>query len=603
MTAPPGPHQGVGAPGWLSPAAFAPPSGSPVAAPRRRSPWPSRIVLALVALALAATGFLGFQPAGRAPASAAYTLLGADGHRELLSNPGTPQQVATLEWAHLAGATGVSAGPWQFMREPLPVEEAVKTFWIRTSTTTLVANSPKRTRTEVLRAVTPDGITTAVERDDRYTLAFDPMRLDLPSDIAAGHSWTSTGKLSITQAKEDGAVVPYTYKARAQADPAGAGCLKVTGTFQFGTSSDHVREQVWCPGRGIVADEQDGVRLAATASFPSGVDPRVGLKVRAAGPPARVSDSWTLSTPKVDFPGATAPIVEGLPGFVGSSFLVHNAVGQGVTALSRRDGVIAIAWRTHPGGELTQLAGFGDIAVAATANRTLVAYDSQGQWLWQADLPDVVTGSLLRLGDLVVAVSVDGTVGAYDLVSGAKAWEYSLPTQIEQPALIVGDGVVVLDASGTFVRLDAQGRVRWRTQAPDGTEGFAMNDQGGIAFGGSWIWGISAPSGNQLWRQRTLLRPRTWIAAGPLACLADSHQTLAFNLRTGAQQWTAPLGPDRLLTDGAAIVAWSSEQIVNVHPDGSLGSVWTTPVTVGASVGEHGVLAITRAGQPIVIGP
>lgn len=603
MTAPPGPQQGVDAPGWLSPAAFAPPSGPPAAAHKRRSPWPSRIVLVLLALALAATGIAGFQPAGRAPASAAYALVGADGHRELLASPEAPRQVATLEWAHLAGATGVSAGPWQFMREPLPVEEAVKTFWIRTSTTTLLASSPERSRTEVLRAVTAAGVVTAVERDDRYTLAFDPMRVDLPSDIAAGHSWTSTGKLSITQAKEDGAVVPYTYKAQAKADPAGTGCLRVTGTFQFGTSSDHVRIQVWCPGRGIVADEQDGARLAATASFPPEVDPRVGLKVRAPGPPARVGDSWTLSAPKVDFPGATAPIVEGPPGFIGTSLLVHNAVGQGVTALSQRDGAIAIAWRTHPGGELTQLTGFGEIAVAATANRTLVAYDSQGQWLWQSGLPDVVTGPLLRLGDLVVAVSVDGTVGAYDLVSGAKAWEYSLPTQIEQPALIVGDGVVVLDASGTFVRLDAQGRVRWRTQAPDGTEGFAMNEQGGIAFGGSWIWGISAPSGSQLWRQRTLLRPNAWIAAGTLACLADSHQIQAFDLRTGAQQWTAPLGPDRLLTDGVAIVAWSSKQIVNLHSDGTLGTRWTTPATVGAIVGERGIVAITRAGEPVMIGP
>ena len=46
-------------------------------------------------------------------------------------------------------------------------------------------------------------------------------------------------------------------------------------------------------------------------------------------------------------------------------------------------------WRMHPGGTVLSAAAFGDVVVATTSQRQVVAYSAAGVRLWQHDLDEL----------------------------------------------------------------------------------------------------------------------------------------------------------------------------------------------------------------------
>ncbi|QLQ15657.1 MAG: PQQ-binding-like beta-propeller repeat protein [Micropruina sp.] len=82
--------------------------------------------------------------------------------------------------------------------------------------------------------------------------------------------------------------------------------------------------------------------------------------------------------------------------------------------------------------------------VGTTAGR-LVAFDADGQRLWQADTTEVpIRHPFVRLDQTtMVATFVDGRVAAYDLRTGAVRWENHVQADLQLPP-VVADGRVIV---------------------------------------------------------------------------------------------------------------------------------------------------------------
>ena len=56
-------------------------------------------------------------------------------------------------------------------------------------------------------------------------------------------------------------------------------------------------------------------------------------------------------------------------------------------------------WRAHPGGTVLSLSAFGNVIIATTSNRQMVAYSDVGVRLWQLSLDDLAPTPPVRISD------------------------------------------------------------------------------------------------------------------------------------------------------------------------------------------------------------
>ena len=118
-------------------------------------------------------------------------------------------------------------------------------------------------------------------------------------------------------------------------------------------------------------------------------------------------------------------------------------------------------WRMHPGGTILSVAAFGDVVLATTSQRELVAYSDAGVRLWSLPLDDVAFWAPVRVDDRRVAVAdAAGSVRVVDLLTGEVAWQQRVSAQVSGPLVADRRVVVVFDAGG------ADHRVRRRHRRP-----------------------------------------------------------------------------------------------------------------------------------------
>ena len=66
-------------------------------------------------------------------------------------------------------------------------------------------------------------------------------------------------------------------------------------------------------------------------------------------------------------------------------------------------------WRAHPGGTVLSLSAFGNVIIATTSNRQMVAYSDVGVRLWQLSLDDLAPTPPVRISvDEAVLVDLGG---------------------------------------------------------------------------------------------------------------------------------------------------------------------------------------------------
>jgi alcohol dehydrogenase (cytochrome c) len=81
----------------------------------------------------------------------------------------------------------------------------------------------------------------------------------------------------------------------------------------------------------------------------------------------------------------------------------------------------------------------------------VVAIDvTNGNILWQVDLPTFPTGSIVVSNDLVITAGLDGLVRAFLREDGTQVWNFQLTAGVNAPVIIAGDELIV--SAGTALR-------------------------------------------------------------------------------------------------------------------------------------------------------
>jgi len=487
------------------------------------------------------TACLGRPPAIADTGASAY--LPGDGFRVRFSNDAGSM---ASEWARDQASGLINGGPTHF------------SYWLSQAglswdttqaarLSTVYANPLGKVtaREDDFMVESPGGVSTGVEvRSWSASRFFYPARLDLNSQMAAGRSWVSEGKAWVLNA--DGSTQKTTYRADYAAtapsntDERVRRCLVITMNLTIGQIADPPLTRTWCPGLGIVTlSDGQSAWQSGTDSIRTAVTPETGFDWSTAArlqfSPLTINDFTKQGALQIAPMTAPALLRDGTP-------VAVQKVGKDAVALNTEVDPVRTRWRVRAGGMSTATATFNDLTLIANSNRQLIAYDSTGRWVWQAPLNDLAEVPPVRLGSLAIVATVDGSVTAFDLGSGAVSWSHRLPAEIRLNLSVGGDRVVAADQTGTITCFDPHGVQQWSIQ-PGPVGNFAITS-GAIPMvvvrerGENKASGYALADGNRVWQLRTDLGFATMIPLDGEIVVRDDNLTTGLDPLTGATQWT-----------------------------------------------------------------
>jgi len=443
----------------------------------RRSGWLPLAASIMVTVLVAGGLFVATRAGGSAAGTAAATYLPADGSARYLQQQTSIGDQSTTsshvaESARQTGALVLGGLDFTLGSKVLGSVGGIDhldrmQFWRTTST--MIGNLGNSQ--QHLRVYRVDGpVELVAESSQSGADVYSPALLELPAHVGVGDSWSSEGSVGSRR-----------YRSDLRAGPAEPGCLRVNGTIVESTTagqaiSTRTVSRTWCEHRGVTVEET--VRGDVVTRLEAGIRP-------AADPTLRtVAEDWVWSDPagwrRRDFdllsadqslgtgpmtgaPAQVAPVI------TASGLIFRTTNGDDIVATTPKtvDRWTSL-WRMHPGGTVLSVAAFGDVVVATTSGREVVAYSDAGVRLWSLRLEDVAFWSPVRIDDRRVAVAdAAGSVLAVDLLTGAESWRTSVGAQVSGPVVANSDTVVVFDAGGAATALDAgTGKERWSADLP-----------------------------------------------------------------------------------------------------------------------------------------
>ncbi len=509
-----------------------------------------------------------------AQSSAALAMVGGDGFTAWYTDESTHATIGSGTWARTHGAYDLaSSGPdplgWWIVSTPLDTStvDLARFSWAmgRTAETAIQGDEVfSLANGEVRREVLTDG---------PGALIYKGGLLELPADVHAGSTWGSAGTVIGFRDGEPGNSGPYTSQGAAatppEADLAAAGCLDVTLKETYGTS-DITASRTWCPGRGMVRFDLDNIRYTIDQS------PAMSYPVAAdAFDWSRLSRAAATTT-------TLAP--QGVS-LLTLAYLSRPGVlldGTLVVALKSDNDVVAInpakttgnldrtVWRAHPGGVILTCVTFGQVTVASTSERRVVAYSPTGVVLWVISTPDTVDQPAIAFGGQVVVTSVDGTVQALDPATGRQVWRTKMPSELALQPAASGDTMVVIDENGTTVAFGTDGHEVWRSsEYPAGVYGIV----GGVVVvnerGASTLRGYDLATGNKLWRSWEPDLVRSFSDLDGVVLAYTSSGAKAFDPATGRVLWSVTQQALDLLVVGDRAVLATSDSLVVLDRTGA----------------------------------
>lgn len=195
------------------------------------------------------------------------------------------------------------------------------------------------------------------------------------------------------------------------------------------------------------------------------------------------------------------PVVSG-PAVIGSTVVIGSDDGS-VYGLDPRTG--DERWRRKLGGAVeAPIVAAADVAYAVSRRgvvAALAARDGTVRWMRDvrrtasatrdASRPDSDPADALRTapavgGDLLLVVSVDGTLTALDRETGRERWSVREQNFVGPPAA-TGAGVIVASEDGLVRLLDFAGRERRRWSAGDALDGSALLLGPTLGGGSAWL--------------------------------------------------------------------------------------------------------------------
>lgn len=397
--------------------------------------------------------------------------------------------------------------------------------------------------------------------------------LVLPHDAAPGARWQSSG----TTVQPDGLQWQSSFTASTAERPdclATAGELTVTGSHD--SAGRYEVSQTWCRGRGLVRDRwvaPDG-KVTAWAET-GGTAPDVGSigtgdATDAPGDPR----DWTLTElhPTTVLPGSDPEPMSGAPSgppLTTTSGLLVLQSGSDVVVLDAHEGTGPVArHRLHPGGPITAVGVFGDVVLAATMARQVVAWSAPtGAVLWRTGIDDVVHPVLARLTDDAALVALaSGAVLALDLRTGAEMWRAPALVGSDFPASVGPTGaVLVAGSSGTVeLREATSGAVRWTWRTEATIDGVVLGSDRAWVMTDLGLYGIDPGTGEDtvLRRAGTATLP---FVAGDRLVLVRPEGVRGLDAE-GREVWRRPYGCRSASAGAGGVLCWQADRVSLLDP-------------------------------------
>ncbi len=499
----------------------------------------------MVLSVVVAAAVLG-RPVAAQEASAAMRYFPSSGARVVLENSDGTDTVA--EYYSTFGARIVQSAPYAFGHGVEGYDEVASTTWARIVEVTAEADGRVSRRRSRMLAVKPGGFDVRVDAGARDFRAFEPGLPVLPAGVRDGQEWTAAGTATLGSGRTATGRQPYaaTFKATAQ----DGGCMAISTELTIGRASPTREVNAWCPGRGIIVTAAGQLTSRLVTRAPRW---QSAARLTTTAPPV-LTGHWNfvrreLSVAPIALYATVRPVV--LPGSV---VVYVNTPGGDLVAHGWSDGATDPRWSVHPGGQVTSALAVGKVIVAATTERTVVAYGAEGEFLWQSRIPDVSAVPLVRFGNLTVVAGLDGTVTAFDAQTGRVAWTVRVPTEIRQP-MVVDDTLTVVDQAGNLMSVDPTGTVQYEFEV-DPPEVFGVAD--GVAVvasrGDSYVRGYRLSDGAQLWRVQLSGNRRSVTGFGSTVVIGRQDDVLGLGAADGSQRWARPITPIRVLARGDRLV-------------------------------------------------
>jgi outer membrane protein assembly factor BamB len=555
----------------------------PAPQPPQRSWWRPLVAYGLVAALVAGAAFVANSVDGAARATAAADYLPSDGAvsyertdttRELKTTVG----LAVTESARLSGVAGLLSTDGAFATKMLDEAYADRDRIQILRTTTTAINDPAAiAQTSRFYRVNTDvellGISTPSEG-----YVYSPALVLLPADIRAGSQWSGAGSAGDT----------FDYRSELRAEAAAGDCLSVTGEVRYLSKDGQLARvvtvgQTWCPHEGIVAESQSFADIRSTTSR---IDPPAPSIQTTTSAPILWSapQRWTtrpMSTISINPTFGQGPMV-GSPSTVTpvqteSGLVVRATVGRGdlVATTPKTPTEWTSIWRAHPGGTVLSLSAFGNVIIATTSNRQMVAYSDVGVRLWQLSLDDLAPTSPVRISDRdAVLVDLAGAIKRFDLSTGTVLWQHNIGSDANVTPAVGAGLVVIMDRAGSTTAFEeSTGQDRWELEM-QGAAATVVGDSV-VVVQDQAVHALWTTTGRHRW-VRPIFGTLTDMAsfAGQVVVATKSQSVILSNEGVVTQR----LGPVLTLTPTQDhLVVWGPTEARMIARDGAIISSWALP--------------------------
>lgn len=506
------------------------------------------------------------RPPTGLPAVGVVDYVADSGHRTHLA---AGNLSLVVETSQLPGGVAFGDAPSQIQMILENLDQALEIYWL----TEQIAAPDGPAHTEFL-SITEAGLSLhAVASDEANYHLSGPGVVTLPLEPAVGDQWSGRA----TAINNDGSEVEFTRRASIAAGSQ-PDCLEITYHDQLGdTASTSVITR--CRGQGItgIIAEAGGFAPASPQSrnAASFVRPEP-LPSTANQSPQQLAIRAGAVVMSLGMTTAPVPLGDGL-------LLANRTNGQVIFARADDDSTWEIGWRQRPGEATVTLLGAGEMAIAATTDRKLVAYDASGRWLWEHETTDLVA-NLVRVGaDSFAAVSLDGTLSVRSLADGEQLWQASVPAggpAVPQVLNGAQGPVLAATAGRQLVLATAEGNHR-QLRLSDSVE--AATVAGNLLLTADTSGNLIAfqANGSLAWRDQLRdpcyeLRP-----FGELVVCRTARELIAYQAADGSPAWRTKFAALALISLDGQLLASGRSNDTLFAVDGSVVDQW--PVTRNAS--------------------
>lgn len=233
------------------------------------------------------------------------------------------------------------------------------------------------------------------------------------------------------------------------------------------------------------------------------------------------------------------------------------ALADGSVVVAGRDGNLARfsaaaaapSWRRELGERVASLAAGGGRLVASTwANRVWALDEKDGRVLWKTELGTKAEAPALVDGNNVYIATKGRTLVALDGARGLLRWKADLPgPALHSPALSVGTPRLVYCGTwdGTLLAFEPMsGRTRWTTKLPARLSGAPEGVPGGVAVAteDGAVRAFAEATGAPLWEASGAVEGAVALVRQGTRVVAVSRRLVALEAETGARAAEYPEG-------------------------------------------------------------